>query len=246
MILHSALRRLKDKSKRIFKGRHYEGLLILQAVLWYLCYPLSYRNLEEMFKERGFDVDHTTINRWVLYYAPLLEQGLRRFKKPHCGSVRIDETYVKIRGKWRYLYRAIDKHGTPIDFMLSAKRDIQAARRFFKKCFKDQGLFAPDRIGTDGDKSLINATNEAKTHNLPAPNTRHYITKYLQQRIESDQFRVKIPMPKVGSFQSFNTARRTIKGIEATLWLRKGMGAETWTIQKQNQMAALALGLKIA
>ena len=111
---------------------------------------LSYRDIEELFLERGLAVDHTTLNRWVLAYAPLIERRLRAFRKPHCGSIRIDETYIKIRGQWRYLYRAIDKHGTPVDFLLTAKRDLEAAKRFFRKMLKDQPLLAPDRIGTDG------------------------------------------------------------------------------------------------
>jgi hypothetical protein len=111
MILNAIAEKLKRQSKDDFKGRHFEAWLIVQAVTWYLRYPLSYRELEEMFRERGFNVDHSTINRWVLAYAPVIEKRLRQFRRPHCGSVRIDETYVKIRGKWRYLYRAIDKHG---------------------------------------------------------------------------------------------------------------------------------------
>ena len=245
VMLSSVMRKFRQKSEKLFKGRHYEALIILQAVLWYLRYPLSYRNIEEMFKERGFEVDHATINRWVLFYAPLLEKAVRHFKKPHCGSVRIDETYVRIRGKWSYLYRAIDKYGTPIDFMLSAKRDLDAAKRFFRKCFKNEGLFAPDRIGTDGDKSLIGAVNEGMNTQLFPANTKHYITKYLQQRIESDQFRVKIPMPRIGGFQTFQTARKTIQGIEAALWLKKGMGTSKWSIHKQNEVVHLCLGLKM-
>ena len=111
---------------------------------------MSYRDIEELFRERGLAVDHSTLNRWVLAYAPLIERRLRSFRKPHCGSIRIDETYIKIRGQWRYLYRAIDKHGTPVDFLLTAKRDLGAAKRFFRKMLKDQPLLAPDRIGTDG------------------------------------------------------------------------------------------------
>ncbi|MDO7837625.1 IS6 family transposase, partial [Sphingobium sp. HBC34] len=111
MILNTIAEKLKRQSKDDFKGRHFEAWLIVQAVAWYLRYPLSYRDLEEMFRERGFEVDHSTINRWVLAYAPVIEKRLRQFRRPHCGSVRIDETYVKIRGKWRYLYRgACRKH----------------------------------------------------------------------------------------------------------------------------------------
>ena len=117
MILSAIAERLKRRSKDDFKGRHFEAPLILQAVSWYLRYSLSYRDIEELFRERGLAVDHATVNRWVLSYAPLIERRLRSFCKPHCGSIRIDETYIKIRGQWRYLYRAIDKHGTPVDFL---------------------------------------------------------------------------------------------------------------------------------
>src|SRR5689334_12426992 len=129
MILSAIAERLKRRSKDDFKGRHFEASLILQAVCWYLRYPLRYRDIEELFRERGLPVDHATVNRWVLAYAPLIERRLRAFRKPHCGSIRIDETYIKIRGQWRYLYRAIDKHGTPVDFLLTAKRDLDAAKR---------------------------------------------------------------------------------------------------------------------
>jgi transposase-like protein len=149
MILNALVERLKRRSKDDFRGRHYEASLILQAVSWYLRYPLSYRDIEEMLLERGLEVDHSTLNRWVLAYAPLIERRLRHFRKPHCGSVRIDETYIRIRGQWRYLYRAIDKHGTPVDFLLTARRDLDAAKRFFRKMLEEQPLLAPDRIGTD-------------------------------------------------------------------------------------------------
>src|SRR3954451_22469692 len=150
MILNALVEKLRRRSKDDFKGRHFEATLILQAVSWYLRYPLSYRDIEELFLERGLAVDHSTLNRWVLAYAPLIERRLRSFRQPHCGSIRIDETYTKLRGQWRYLYRAIDKHGTPVDFLLTAKRDLKAAKRFFRKMLKDGPLLAPDRIGTDG------------------------------------------------------------------------------------------------
>jgi hypothetical protein len=91
MILNALVERLKRRSKDDFKGRHYEASLILQAVSWYLRYPLSYRDIEELFLERGLEVDHSTLNRWVLAYAPLIERRLRTFRKPHCGSIRVDE-----------------------------------------------------------------------------------------------------------------------------------------------------------
>lgn len=150
MILSAIVEKLKRQSKDDFKGRQFEAWLIIQAVSWCLRYLLSYRDLEEMFLERAFEVDHSTINRWVLAYAPLMEKRLRRFRKPHCGSVRIDETYVRIKGQWRYLYRAIDKHGNPVNFLLTAKRDLNAAKRFFRKMLQDTPLLSAGKIGTDG------------------------------------------------------------------------------------------------
>ena len=143
MILSAIAERLKRRSKDDFKGRHFEAPLILQAVCWYLRYPLSYRDIEELFLERGLAVDHSTLNRWVLAYAPLIERRLRSFRKPHCGSIRIDETYIKIRGQWRYLYRAIDKHGTPVDFLLTAKRDLAAASGCLVRCSRSSPCSRP-------------------------------------------------------------------------------------------------------
>jgi IS6 family transposase len=206
MILNALGEQLKRRSKDDFKGRHFEAALILQAVSWYLRYPLSYRDIEELFLERGLEVDHSTLNRWVLAYAPLIERRLRPFRKPHCGSVRIDETYIKIRGQWRYLYRALDKHGTPVDFLLTAKRDLEAAKRFFCKVLQEEPLLSPDRIGTDGANTYLPTIVAARTGGLLPRTPLHYVTKHLQQGIESDHFRVKRPMPRIGGFQSFHTA----------------------------------------
>ena len=168
-------------------------------------------------EERGVEVDHSTLNRWVLAYAPLIENRLRQFRKPHCGSVRIDETYIRVRGEWRYLYRAIDKHGNPVDFLLTASRDLDAAERFFRKMLVDQPLLAPDRIGTDGASTYPTAIAGSHKEGLLPRMPAHYVTKHLQQGIESDHFRVKKNMPQIGGFRSFQTARRTIQGFEAML-----------------------------
>jgi IS6 family transposase len=181
MILNAIAEKLKRQSKDDFKGRHFEAWLIVQAVAWYLRYPLSYRDLEEMFRERGFEVDHSTVNRWVLAYAPMIEKRLRQFQRPHCGSVRIDETYVKIRGKWRYLYRAIDKYGNPVEFLLTAKRDLDAAKRFFRKMLKDEPLLSPNRIGTDGANTFPSTIKTSVEDGLLHPDPVHYVTKHLQQ-----------------------------------------------------------------
>src|SRR3954449_7221180 len=247
MILNAIALKLKRQASGDFKGRHFEATLIVQAVSWYLRYALSYRDIEEMLLERGLEGDHSTINRWVLAYAPAIERRLRRFRQPHCGSVRIDETYVRIRGQWRYLYRAIDKHGMPVDFLLTAKRDLEAAKRFFRKALQGQPLLSPDRIGTDGAGTYPPAIVIARNEGLLARTPIHYVTKHLQQGIESDHFRVKKNMPRIGGFRSFGTARRTIQGFEAILWLRKGFGfAGAWTVCEQNQLLAVCFGLPVA
>src|SRR3954466_13996167 len=106
MILSAIAEKLKRRSKDDFKGRHFEASLIVQAVSWYLRYPLSYRDIEELFLERGLVGDHSTLNRWVLAYAPLIEKRLRAFRKHRCGSIRVDERYINSGGLWRYLSRA--------------------------------------------------------------------------------------------------------------------------------------------
>src|SRR4051812_16719767 len=190
MILNAIAARLKCRAQGDFKGRHFEAALIVQAVSWYLRYPLSYRDIEELFLERGFEVDHSTLNRWVLTYAPLIERQLRAFRKPHCGSVRIDETYVKIRGQWRYLYRAIDKHGTP---RLPAHGQARPGGR---QTLLPQDAGGPAVVGTRPDRHRwrrpLSARDRdcARNTGFLARTPLHYVTKHLQQGIESDHFRV--------------------------------------------------------
>lgn len=143
-----------------------------------------------------------------------------------------------------YLYRPIDKCGNPADFLLTAKRDLDAAMRFFRKMLKDEPLLGPTKIGTDGANTLPSTINTSVDQGLLHP---HYVTKHLQQGIESDHFRVKKSMPKIGRFQSFHTARRTIAGFETMLWLRKGFGfSGGWTVNDQNDLLARLLGLQKA
>ena len=113
-----------------FKGSHFERDVILWGVRRYVAYPLSYRQIEEMMQERGVEVDHSTLHRWVLKYVPLLEKAFLARKRPVGGSWRMDETYVRIKGVWKYLYRAVDKTGATVDFLLTARRDRKAALRF--------------------------------------------------------------------------------------------------------------------
>ena len=126
-----------ERRPALFRGRHFRDEIIVLCVRWYLRYPLSYRNLEEMMAERGLQVDHSTIARWVLSYSPVLNERIRAEMRRPTGSWRVDETYIRVAGQWAYLYRAIDSGGDTIDFLLSPKRDVVAARpfsslRFFK------------------------------------------------------------------------------------------------------------------
>ncbi len=123
-----------------FKGSHFPKCVVLQAIYWYLRYALSYRDIEELMIERGVNIDHSTVQRWVVKYTAILEEAFRKKKKPVGKSWRIDETYIKVKGKWCYLYRAVDKENNTIDFLLTEKRDKKAAKRFFDKAINNNGV----------------------------------------------------------------------------------------------------------
>jgi len=201
-----------------FKGSQFEREIILWAVRWYIAYPISYRQLEEMMGERGVAVDHSTLNRWVIKYAPEFEKVFRRRQCPVGRSWRLDETYVKIKGKSASLYRAVDKDGHTIDFLLTPTRDRDAAETFLHKAIRTQGL--PEKITID--KSGANTA--AITHYNKTHKTAIIIrqSKYLNNIVEQDHRAVKrITRPMLG-FNSFWTARCTIMGIEVMHAIRKG------------------------
>jgi putative transposase len=149
-----------------FKGSHFEREVILWGVRWYVAYPISYRQLEEMMDERGVEVDHSTLNRWVLKYVPLLEKQFRARKRPVGSSWRMDETYVKVKGVWKYLYRAVDKAGATVDFLLTAKRDRNAALRFLCKAIRYNGT--PAKITIDKSGANTAAIESHNTKQWPA------------------------------------------------------------------------------
>ena len=210
-----------------FKGRHFEGEIVLWAVRWYCRYGVSYRDLEQMMGERGVSVDHTTIYRWVQKYAPEIEKRLRwQWRRPQSTSWRVDETYVKVGGKWTYLYRAVDKHGDTIDFYLSSTRTTQAAKRFLAKSLT--GLKAWEKplvINTDKAPTYAAAIAELKKEGKCPKETEHRQVKYLNNVVESDHGKLKQLIRPVRGFKTLKTAYATIKGFEVMRALRKGQAA---------------------
>ena len=209
-------------SKQPFKWKHFQGEIILLCVRWYLKYALSYRNLEEIMMERGMSVDHTTIYRWVMIYAPEIEKRSRKYLKPINDSMRVDETYIKVKGKCKYLYRAVDSNGNTIDFMLSAKRDRQAAKRFFKKILKVRHSKQPRVINVDKNAAYPIAVEELRQSGLLSDDCELRQEKYLNNIVEQDhRFPKKLAKYK-SYFQLFHTAWRTLRGYEIMNAIRKG------------------------
>jgi putative transposase len=217
-----------------FKGAHFVKDIILTCVRWYIAYPLSYRQLEELMQERGVSVDHATIQRWVLKYSPQLEAAFHRRKRPVWLSWRMDETYIRVKGRWTYLYRAVDKTGQTIDFLLTEQRDERAAMRFLTKASRRHGM--PGTITIDGSEAnaaAIRGYNEAHGTTIIIRQV-----KYLNNVVEQDHRSVqRLTRPMLG-FKSFAAARCTLAGIELMHMLRKGQlvgeeGAEGLTPAEQ-------------
>jgi transposase-like protein len=155
---------------RLFEGRHFDREIIVLCVRWYLRFKLSFRDLAEIMAERKLSMAHTTIMRWVHHYAPEFERRWTRFARPVGTSWRVDETYVKIRGQWVYLYRAVDRAGKTVDFRLSTRRNVAAAKAFFRKAVKSQGSI-PTTITLDGYAASHRAVRELKAAGQLAANT---------------------------------------------------------------------------
>ena len=208
--------------KQPFKWRHFLPEIILLCVRWYLRYPLSYRNLEEMMLERGLTIDHTTVYRWVQAYSPELDKRCRKYLKSTNDSWRVDETYIKVKGDWKYLYRAVDSNGNTLDFMLSASRDAQAAKRFLRKVLKASHHHWPRVINVDKNAAYPIAFDSLVEDKSLPDDCELRQNKYLNNLVEQDhRFIKRLVKPSMG-FQSFNTARRTLRGYEIMNTIRKG------------------------
>ncbi|MGG6265581.1 IS6 family transposase [Leptolyngbya sp. AN03gr2] len=209
-------------SQSLFKWRHFLPEIILLNVRWYCRYPLSYRDLEEMMAERGVEVEHSTINRWGLKFAPELDRRLRPDLSETNDSWRVDGTYIEVKGEWKYLYRAVDSAGNTLDFMLSAKRDGKAATRFFRKVLKAHHSQTPRVITVDKNAAYSVAINKLKADETLAKETELRQIQYLNNIIEPEHRNIKRIVKPMMGFKSFNSARRTLSGIEAMSMSRKG------------------------
>src|SRR5215208_3667728 len=154
------------QNKSPFKWRHFEPTIILLCVRWYCRYQLSYRDLEEMMKERVLSVDHTTVWRWVQKYAPEINRRIRPHLKTSGTSYRVDETYIKVGKSCKYLYRAVDKEGQTIEFMLSARRDVSAAKRFFKKMMRAEHRRLPFSVSVDKNAAYPEAFSSSQAERI--------------------------------------------------------------------------------
>ena len=223
-----------------FKGNHFPKSVILFAVFFYVRYGVSYRDLEEIMAARGVEIDHATLNRWVVRFSPLIAANAQARKRKTAPSWRMDETYIKVRGKWTYLYRAVDRNGKTLDFMLSERRNTAAARRFFKCAVGTNGI--PDRIAIDksganlaGLQSLnviLRFTGAGRIIGIVQ-------SKYLNNIVEQDhRFIKRMTRPMLG-FKAFHSAAATLAGIETANMIRKGQLAQTG-VPAFKQFAALA------
>ena len=200
------------------KGMRFPIDVILVCIRWYAAYPLSYRHLEEMMQERGVFVDHSSINRWAIRFLPLLEKVFRKHKLTVSGSWRMDETYIKVKSVWKYLYRAVDKEGKTVDFLLTAKRDKAAALRFFEKAMKASG--APEKVTMDKSGANKAAMDDINGRGETSIIVRQ--VKYLNNIVEQDHRAIKRVTRPMLNFKSFRAARNVLAGIELMHLIRKG------------------------
>ena len=210
----------------MFKGRHFDRSVILLCVQWYLAYGLSLRDLEEMMAERGISVDHATVHRWVVHYSPELLERFYRRKRPVTDKWHMDETYIKVRGQWRYLYRAIDSNGDTVEFWFSERRNLTAAKRFLRKALKRHGR--PERIVIDGSQTNREAIVSCDTANQLKDRSRRKLqpirirqSRYLNNRIEQDHRAIKRRVRPMLGFKSIASARVILGGIELVHMMRK-------------------------
>jgi transposase-like protein len=203
----------------LFKGRHFDQEIIVLCVRWYLGYKLSSRDLVQMMAERGIALTHTTILRWVQRFVPEFEKRWSQYSRPVGRSWRCDETYIKVKGRWTYLYRAVDKQGRTVDFLLSERRDVAAAKRFFSEAMKKHGT--PRVITLDAYAASHRAITELQSAGTITRRVRVRSSKYLNNLVEQDHRRIKQRIRPMLGFERLETAAITITGIELAEKIRK-------------------------
>jgi transposase-like protein len=230
----------------IFKRRRFPIAVILLCVRWYCKYGISYRDLSEMMSERGVSVNPSTIFRWVQRYAPEIEKRMRPYQGHRSGSWRVDETYVRVGRRWRYLFRAVDKHGRLIASMLSDRRDTGAAYRFLRKALRAVSDYPPSSITTDKLASYPKAIRRLQNEGLLSKDVEHRTSKYLNNIIEADHGAFKRVIRPTRGFQSMKTAGATLKGFEIMRMIRRGHCIQrkrqaTGEVRLVNQLLGLAV-----
>lgn len=196
----------------MFKHHRYPKAIILQAVYLKLRFTLSYRDIEELLQSRGIYVDHSTIQRWVFKFSPEIEKNMHKRKFKVGDSWRMDETYIKVGGKDRYLYRALDKDGNTVDFLLTKRRQRMSAQKFFIKAIGNNGK--PRVINIDKSGSNYSAIRLVNKRNLSMKKIKIRSVKYLNNIVEQDHRKIKRRIAITTGFKEFESAQRTLAGIE--------------------------------
>src|SRR6202008_2272154 len=213
---------MQNTRPALFRRRHFQDHVIVLCVRWYLRYCLTLRDLEELMMERGLSVDHSTIGRWGLRYSLDLKKRVRGEVRPPNRSWRVDETFVRVAGRWTYLYRAVDSTGATIDFFLSETRDVSAARTFFHKALAAPNHPRPRVINVDGNPSYPNVIYELKRNQALGQRCHCRVVPYFNNIVEQDHRAIKRRISASLGFRSFTGAERTIQGYEAMHMIRKG------------------------
>ena len=232
------------KKENLFKWKHYQPDIILLTVRWYLRYNLSFRDLVEMMEERGLSLAHTTIILWVHQYGLELERCIRRHLKQINDSWSVDETYIKVKGQWMYLYRAVDSEGNTIDFYLSKMRNHKAAKRFFKKALQSLPVSKPRVITVDKNPAYPIAIEKLKKEKKMPAGIQTRQLKYLNNIVEQDHRFIKRRIRSMLGFKSFQTAVSILSGIEAMHMIKKEqIDLQNQSVQNQNIFIHQLFGL---
>ena len=211
--------RISDKDKHRFKGFCFTPEIIMLVVYMKCRFSLSYRELEELAMMRGIVLDHATCQRWIIKFVSFIEEKVRRRKKPVGKSWRMDETYIKAQGKWVYLYRAVDKYGNTIDFLLQEYRDLQAAKAFFKKSINRNG--EPESVVIDKRGSKLAALKSINKNKKESDKIKINRSKYLNNIVEQDHRFIKKRIKPMLGFKSIKSAKITLAGIECVHMIKK-------------------------